>query len=119
MADENPVYFKLEYDESLESKKDILYSDMSLLNLLKIIKRYEAIRLEELRIKSQVYKYAKELELAVKKMKSSLPLLKIPEKEKREELKKGADITRKREDFDDDLKSQLQEIQKRLNSLSQ
>jgi hypothetical protein len=119
MVAENPVYFKLEYDESLESKKDILYSEISLLNLLKIIKKYNTIRSEELKIKSQVYTSIKELNLAMKKMKSSLPFLKIPEKEKREELKKEVDITRKREDFDYDLKSQLQEIQNKLDFLNQ
>jgi hypothetical protein len=118
MVDENPVYFKLEYDESLESKKDILYSEMFLLNLLKIIKKYNAVRFEELKVKSQAYKGIKELNLTVKKMKSSFPFLKIPEKEKREELEKEVDIIRKRENFDDNLKSQLQEIQKKLDSLS-
>lgn len=118
MADENPVYFKLEYGESLESKKDILYSEMSLLSLLKIIKKYNSWRSDEMVLKAQAYKQIKELGLLVKKMKSSLPFLKIPEKEKKEELKKEVSTTRKKEDSDDALKSQLQEIQNRLDSLS-
>jgi hypothetical protein len=118
MADENPVYYRLGYDESLESKKDILYSEMSLLNLIKIIKKYNGIRAEELKARAQAFKKMKELELSVKKLNSALPFLKIPEKEKREELKKEVDTARKKEDFDEDLKLQLKDIQSRLDSLS-
>jgi hypothetical protein len=119
MIDENPVYFKLDYNESLESKKDILYSEMSLLSLLKIIKKYNVWRSGELEAKTQLYKRIKELELAVKKIKTSLPFLKIPEKEKKEELKKEVKIIKKDEDLDYDLKLQLQEIQNKLDSLNQ
>jgi hypothetical protein len=118
MANENPVYLKLEYWESLEGKKDILNSEMSLLNLLKIIKKYSAIRTEELEIKSRVYRRMKELVLAMKKVKSSFPFVKVPEKGKKEEFEEEVYVTKKGEDFDEDLKSQLQEIQKRLDSLN-
>jgi hypothetical protein len=117
MAEENPVYLKLEYDESLESKKDVLYSEINMLNLLKIMKNYNRLRSEELRAKSQAYKYIKELGIAMKKMKSSFPPFKTQEKEKKEELTKKVEIKRKREDSDEDLNSQLQEIQNRLDSL--
>ena len=115
MENENPVYVRLEYYESLESKRDILSSEKYLLNMLKIIKRYNAIRQSELKIRTQMHKTIKEIDAAVKKTKSSFPFLDIPEMVKREELRKEVDIARG--NFDADLEVQLKEIQKRLDSL--
>ena len=72
---ENPVYIRLEYDESLESKRDLLSSEMSFLNILRAIKRYNALREEELRIKSEMYKMIRELDASIKKTKASFPFL--------------------------------------------
>lgn len=117
MEEKNPVYLKLEYDESIESKKDILSSEMLLLNLIKSIKSYHSIRLEELKIKAGIYKAVKELNLTIKKTKSSFPFLKIPEKAKRENLGKK-EVIQQRGKTDNSLDLELQEIQKRLASIS-
>lgn len=118
MAEEkNPVYIRFGYDESVESKKEVLSSEMSLLNIMKIMRRYNSLRNEELRIKAQMYKMIKDLNLAVRKTRASFPFLKIPQKAKREEiiLTKSATITR--EHFDTDLENQLRDIQERLKSI--
>jgi len=119
---ENPVYLRLRYPEAIESKKDLLFMESSLLTVLKIIKRYNLWRTEELRIKSELYKALKELNATVKKTKSVFPFLEIPESVRRRELIKIEQIEEKetkpvKEIFDENLESQLRNIQERLRSL--
>ncbi len=113
----NPVYFGVGYYEALESKKDILSSEMSFLNLIKIIRRYNSLKMEELIVKERMYKAIKELNGLMKKTKASFPFLKIPEKAKREEVIKK-EITLPEERFDEDLENQLRDIQEKLKSIS-
>ncbi len=116
IAEESPVYLKLRYDESVESKKELLSSELSLLKMMKIIKRYNDLKLEEIEMKAQMYKAIRELDASVKKTKSVFPFLKIPERAKREELVK-IETPIKRETFDDDIESQLRNIQEKLKSI--
>jgi len=116
MEQKNPVYIRLEYDESIESKKDVLSSEVLLLNLVKSIKNYHSIRLEELKIKAGIYKAVKGLNLTIKKTKSSFPFLKIPEKVKRENIN-GKEIKVPKEKIDRDLDSEVRQIQERLRNL--
>jgi len=112
----SPVYIKFEYEEAIESKKEVLSSEMSILNIMKIMHRYNFLRSEELKLKTQMYKMIKELNLSIRKTRSAFPFLKMPQKIKREETTtKSAVITR--EHFDADLEAQLKDIQARLNSI--
>ncbi|VVB83258.1 Uncharacterised protein [uncultured archaeon] len=116
MEQKNPVYVKMEYSESIESKKNILSTEVSLLNLIKSLKEYHSIRLEELKIKAQIYKAIKELNLTMRKTKSTFPFLKIPEKNKKENLPlREARVPK--EKVDNNLESELQEIQEKLRNL--
>mgnify|MGYP001601905833 FL=1 len=114
---ENPVYIKFEYDESLESKKNLLSSEMSLLNIMKIISRYNTLRLEELKLKLEMYKTIKDLNASMKKTRDSFPFLKIPERAKRQEIVKRENVGEteiRKKIFDEDLESQLKSIQEKL-----
>ncbi len=113
----NPIYFRLGYDESLESKKDLLSSEMSFLNIVKIARRYNSLRAEEAEIKNRICKAIKELDAALKKTKASFPFLKIPERAKREELRKETGTIKR--NIDDDLEGELRKIQERLKSISE
>ncbi len=114
MENENPVYVKLEYFESLESKRDLLSAEKSFLNMLKIIRRYNLLKIEEIKIRTQLRKIIKEVNLLVPKTKASFPTISnIPEMANREE--KEIDVTSNR--FDNDIESQLREIQGKLDSL--
>jgi len=116
MAKENPVYFKLGYDESVESKKDILSTEVSLLNLIKSIKKYESIRIEEFKIKSQISKAVKKLNLDMRQTQSSFPFLNIPKIIKKEDYQKK-EIRTTKDKFDNNLENELKEIQDKLASL--
>lgn len=120
MKEKNPVYLRLGYDESIKSKKDLLFSELSLLTILKRIKTYNALRSEELRLKSDMYKAIRELDISIRRTKSTFPFLKIPERVKRKEIAKiesVEEIKPVREIFDEDLESQLKNIQERLKSI--
>ena len=116
MEEENPLYFGMDSYESVEAKKNLLSAEMFLLNMIKIIRRYNLLRAEELGIKFQIYKSVKKLDAAVKKTNSSFPFLKIPQKTGEELVRKEAKTIK--EKFDEDLESQLREIQERLKSIS-
>ncbi len=110
------IYVKFDYYESLESKRNVLSSEMSLLNIMKAMKKYNVLRQEEMRKKEQMLKLIKQLEATLKKSKASLPLPRTPEKTKKgskEESKSAKAI----KTFDDDLENQLREIQERLRAI--
>ncbi len=117
--EENPVYIKLEYDEALQAKRDLLSLQMNLLRILKIIRHYKTLRMEELRTKAKTYRKLKELALNVKKIKETLPKVKIhPIKKDYEENKLVRKIKETTNTGEDEmLESQLQEIQERLRAI--
>jgi hypothetical protein len=117
MTAENPVYLKLENFEARKSKKGILSTEMLLLNIIKTIKNYKQLREEEFILRMQMYKLIKETNLEIRKTRSSFPFIKLPEKQKIEELKyKERKKIERKEDMD--LEFQLKEIQERLMKMS-
>lgn len=117
MAKANPYYLGLGYYESIESKKNILSSEMSLLNMIKIMRRYYALRTTELEVKSKMQKSMGDLNLTINKIKSFFPEVKSPEKTKKEEVKKKEAALAPKERFDADLEAQVKEIQERLKAI--
>jgi len=116
MTKETPVYVKLEYDESIESKKDILSMEVSLLNLIKSLNRYHSIKEDEFRIKSQICKAVKKLNSDMKKTQMSFPFFNIPKLTKKESpIQK--EIKPRKEEINKNLELELREIQEKLASL--
>ena len=118
MEQKNPVYVRMDYNESLDSKKDVLNAEVSLLNLIRSLKNYHSVRLEEMKIKAGIYKAIRELNLTMKKTKSAFPFFKIPEVKSRKEIPVQKEIKLTREKTDNSLESELREIQERLASLN-
>jgi len=124
MTDENPVYLKLSHSEAAGAKIDLLSTEMSLLNILKIAKRYEILREKELELKSDIKKSIKKLNMAMTKTKSVFPFINVPtnirRKEKRlderEPVKKETKFIPE-ENVDEGLESQLKDIQERLKAI--
>jgi len=118
MKNENLIHVKLEYGEALQSKRDVLSSEMSLLRIAKTIKNYHILRTEELKTKSKLHRRLKEIITNVKKMQTTLPKLKIPEILKKDrEIEEPKKVQVKKKQYDDSLESQLQEIQDKLKSI--
>jgi len=121
MSDENLIHIKLEFEEALQSKKDILSSEINLLKLEKIIKRYHRLRKEELKSKLNLSKRMREIKIDIRKLEQTLPEIKIPkilETRGYEEKDRIIEKSGKTE-HDDDIEYQLLEIQRKLNSLQE
>jgi len=116
MKEATSVYVQVGYNESLESKKEVLSSELALINLVKIIKRYKELRKEELKIKININKSVKELKIKSKEMQTVFPFLKVPLKvgsinlEERKEKKI-------RENTEEVLEKELMQIQQRLKEI--
>jgi len=118
MKSENLIHVKLEYEEARQSKKDVLSLEMTLLKILRTIKEYHPLRLEELKIKLRLYRKIKELIADMGKLQIALPKLKIPEILKEEGKLEGTKIKEiKTGRYDGSLEAQLREIQDKLNKL--
>ncbi|MCK4647798.1 hypothetical protein KAT24_02625 [Candidatus Pacearchaeota archaeon] len=119
MKEESLVYVKLEYDEALQSKKDILSSQVNLLKIIKVIRHYRVLRLEELKEKAKMYRKIKELIANIKKIKTNFPKIKIPQLKKSDEEKEFKEKIKETQesDHDDILETQLQEIQNKLRAI--
>lgn len=122
MKKQSLIHVKLEYNEALQSKREILSSEMNLLRIAKLIKKYRILRTEELKIKTKLHRTLKEITTNLKKMQTSLPKLEIPEI-----LKKDREIEEtiseepkiKEEQYDEGIESQLQEIKDKLKAIGQ
>lgn len=115
MKEESPIHIKLEYEESIKSRRDILSSEMKLIEIMKTIRRFGLLRKEELIYKLKLQKKIKELITNIKRLQEMLPQLKIPEilKEPKEfNVKKNIGVV------DTNLERELIDIQKRLKSLA-
>jgi len=115
MKEENPIHIKLEYEEAVQSRRDILSSEMGLIEIMKISKRFALLRKEELIYKIKIQKRVKELLVNIKNLQEMLPKVKIPE------ILKEPQETRTRKTFqhiDTNLERELLEIQEKLNSLA-
>ncbi len=117
MKEESVVYVKLEYNEALQSKKDILASQVGLLKTIQAIRNYRVLRLEELRMKTKIYKKIKELISNIKKIKTTLPAIKIHQLKKTEEEKNLGKKIKEAHEKDDGLEIQLQDIQSKLRDI--
>jgi len=111
MKKQNLIHVKLNNDELVESKKEILSTQADLIKILQIIKKYKALRIKELKLKTRLARKLKETRLKINKLEQTLPHFEVSH-ESEEKLKKGKAITKK-----DTLEVQLEEIQKKLREL--
>ena len=127
----SPIHIKLEYPEAVKSKRDILSTEMNLLRILKVIKKYHALRMNELDMKIKLHKKESELKSSLKKMQVTFPKIKLPdilkkedyfEVEEKEEHSEKKDIRSKvkqvkEKEHQNDIEYQLREIQEKLRAL--
>jgi len=122
MKNENLIHVKLEYGEALQARRDILLSEINLLRIFSIIKKYHLFRSEELKTKLKIYRRIKEIKSDINKLQITLPELKIPRRlkeEQEEEVKETEKSIRqiKESPYDENLETQLQQIKEKLNSI--
>jgi hypothetical protein len=117
MIKENLIHIKLGYGEALQTKRDILSSQITLLRIAKAIREYGIYRSGELELKLVLYKKIKELKMNLGKLQKTLPKLEIPNIIKKEGQEKTEPKSKKIKSPERNIEEQLQEIQKRLNEL--
>lgn len=113
------IHIKLDYDEAINAKRDLLSFERDLIRVLKRVKNYHNYRSEELKVRLRIYRRIKELKTSLNKLGNSLPKVKIPEilSKGREEFKIDKKIKTNSRDLNLDLDSQLEEIQNKLKKL--
>ncbi len=116
MTNENLIHVKFEYGEALEARKDILSSEMSVLKIANIIKKYHLLRVDEFRNKIKLLRKITELKSSISGLQQTLPKIKIPKiLEKEKEPETGRKITE--EKYEGDLETQLRKIQEKLREI--
>jgi|GEM_PF-1694214 len=124
--EENPLYVQLNYEESLDGKKQMLYYQTSILKLLKNIQSYHILRTKELMKKQQLSVRLKQLKANLRTLETDFPKIRIPSSLKRDYLLEKISPEKKIEDkeireiqiHNKAIENQLQEIQRKLRMLS-
>jgi len=133
MSRENLIHIKLEHDEAIESRKDVLTTEADLIRKAQAVRKYRALRLKELALKIELYRKIKEFKNDLKRLKIILPKLQIPkilkkfeeglheadfeeEKPKKQKIEKEKKEEKPKKPADE-LEAQLMEIQEKLNKL--
>ena len=120
MAKESLIHVKINYNEAVQSKKEILSLQMNLLKILRAVKNFGYFRTEELNEKTNLSKKVKLIKSDIKKMQTILPKSEVPEKYKKKPEIKHKEIKEKlieKIEHEDDLDLQLREIQEKLQAI--
>lgn len=119
MKNEDLIHLRFEYEEALQSKRDILYSEKNLMVITKKINNYLFLREEELKLKIRLHRKIKELLTTIRKLQKMNPQIEVPKilKKERHETKEKIEIKTKIKKGSDHIESQLREIQEKLNTL--
>jgi hypothetical protein len=104
-------YIKLEYEEALVAKKQLLSTELNLLETQKIVRDYKFLRKKELILKNYLRRCLRELRAKINSERSTMPEEEEPIKTK---IRKSTEKRRH-----DDIQRQLEEIQEKLARLQQ
>jgi hypothetical protein len=112
------IHVKLEYDEARQSRRDLLASEMNMINIMKSIEKFIAIRSIELKLKTKFYREIKKIFMDIKLLEVNMPQIKIPKPLKHYEEKTSVPVEPVKGKGEDELERQLSEIQRKLKELS-
>jgi len=135
MKGEKIIHIKFEYDAGVQSKKDILSTEINLLRINQILKKFSEYRQNELDTKIDLERKLRALKLDIGRLQNLLPEVKIPQilekAHKKIIAERKAGKTTKptmveeikvkekiKPSPKDTLESELEEIQKRLSALA-
>lgn len=102
---ESPIFSKIEYNEAVEIKKDILDIQINLLNSLKKLSAYKESRKKEFVYKLKAKNKLTEIKKEMKNLFDTLPEIEQPEPEKKERKKNKG------------IEGELKEIKEKLKTL--
>ena len=116
------IHVKLEHSEAIDSKRDVLISEMNILKLRKIIQKYSELRNKELDTKIEILNKIKICKKNLAKLEKLMPSPKVPEilKEtypKRISQEENSEPKKRFSPKSNSLEIELEDIQRRLQSL--
>lgn len=120
---EDIMHVRLEHDEAIKSKRNLLLIEMGTLKAIQGIRNYKHLRTQELKEKTRLIKKLKDTLADLRKMHRILPKIKINkinESKKplnQKETKKEKQQRKKEQKYTLTLEQELQEIQRKLKSL--
>jgi len=109
---QNPIYAKVEYENAISARREILSAEIDLLNSIRIIQKYGKLREEELLLKIKLKRLLRDIKDNLRNIIASTPKTERIEKEmkeKREEKKKKGKPS---------IEDELRQIREELRSLS-
>lgn len=118
--DKEVLYIKIEHNPAVKLEKDILASEVGILNLLRIIRAYHESKNKEISLRLKAQKKMKDLQDSLTKLEGLLPEVKEVEINKEEIYKKPEKKTtssKKQFSEKDEIQRQLQDIQDKLQIL--
>ncbi len=107
------VHLRFDYVDALNSVRDILYMQRSLMMMAKKLREYNSLKKEENKIKLKLHDKTSDAKRILNKLQKALPKVKSPKVVKVHEERKIGEIR-----DDGNIEQQLQDIQKRLGSLA-
>ncbi len=122
------VHIKIDYDEAVASKKEVLLAEVSLLKTIKHMRLYNSLRKKEYLLKSRIKKDLSSMASNISKIEISLPeqhrIKKVQRSFEKENIKnevsykKEDKIEKIRKTRRDDIEIQIDEISKKLSELN-
>ncbi|MEK6945351.1 MAG: hypothetical protein AABW63_01005 [Nanoarchaeota archaeon] len=125
------IHVKLDYEEAVQSKKDILLTESELIKSVQAIRKYKEFRMKEIALKLELIKRLRDFKTHWRNTRNLLPPMELPKiveeyeegkhkksphkESKKSEHEKKAKV--KEERHHDNLELQLKEIQEKLNRL--
>ncbi len=109
------IHVRLEYEEAISGKRDVLSSQMDALKILKIIKTYKNLRRKEMILRGKLKNELKVLHTHLSQLQTHLP------QEVKEDIqiaKPKSKILKKEEVYNKNIEFQLQDIQDKLERLN-
>jgi hypothetical protein len=117
MKEQSLIHIKIDYEDAIQSKKNLLSSERDLIRVLKIMKKYSLLRKEEFNTRLRMQNKIKELKTSLGRLNDVSPKIKIPSILRKNEIQKEKPLKQKKENKNEDLEIQLREIQERLRKL--
>ena len=115
--DDTVIHVKFDRPEAVQSKRDLLFAQRELLEILKHVKKYHLLRKKELTLKTKAKKRRQEVNKDMNDVKKTLLKVEIAEllkKEEKEQKGKGAGKI-----DHSNIDKELDDIQKKLAQLEQ
>ncbi len=105
------IHVKIDYDEAVEGKKDILTSEAAVLECIKKIKNINHLEKEEEKLKADVRKKLREVSILVTRIDKEMPEEHMPK------MKTDSGKSIFQQKFSKSLDNELSDIQKKLKAL--